>query len=167
MPEDEVLHCYRHPNVETTLRCYRCNNPICTKCAIRTPVGYLCPDCAHNIKQRYANATTGDYVITAVVSLVLGGLAGWLPITGWITVLLSPMAGTLIASLVNKLIKHHYGEWIWLIVALGIGLGGLPYAGTLLLPLLGGYSPSWFGLLWWAVHQALAISSAIAILRLE
>ncbi len=42
----DVLHCQRHPNVETGLRCGRCETPICPKCAVFTDVGARCPDCA-------------------------------------------------------------------------------------------------------------------------
>ena len=35
LPETKAIFCYRHPNVETSLRCNRCNKPICVKCAQR------------------------------------------------------------------------------------------------------------------------------------
>ena len=38
--------CADHPDVETRLRCSRCGKPICPRCAVRTPVGMRCPDCA-------------------------------------------------------------------------------------------------------------------------
>jgi hypothetical protein len=38
--------CTYHPEVQTGLRCSRCGKPICPKCAVRTPVGLRCPDCA-------------------------------------------------------------------------------------------------------------------------
>jgi hypothetical protein len=38
--------CARHPNTQTRLRCSRCGTPICPMCAVRTPVGLRCPDCA-------------------------------------------------------------------------------------------------------------------------
>jgi hypothetical protein len=38
--------CSYHPNVMTGLRCNRCGKPICPQCAVRTPVGMRCPDCA-------------------------------------------------------------------------------------------------------------------------
>lgn len=41
-----LVPCARHPNVETALRCGRCNTPICPKCMIMTPVGARCRDCA-------------------------------------------------------------------------------------------------------------------------
>jgi hypothetical protein len=42
---ETVLHCYVHPNRETSLRCNNCDRPICAACAIRTPTGYRCREC--------------------------------------------------------------------------------------------------------------------------
>lgn len=44
--EEAVVHCARHPNVETELRCGRCETPICPRCLVQTPVGARCRDCA-------------------------------------------------------------------------------------------------------------------------
>lgn len=41
-----TLRCARHPNIETVLRCGRCNTPICPRCLVGTPVGARCPTCA-------------------------------------------------------------------------------------------------------------------------
>jgi membrane associated rhomboid family serine protease len=38
--------CYLHPGREATLRCSRCERPICLDDAIEAPVGYQCPQCA-------------------------------------------------------------------------------------------------------------------------
>jgi len=42
----ETLHCARHPNTETALRCGRCDTPICARCMVMSPVGARCPTCA-------------------------------------------------------------------------------------------------------------------------
>jgi uncharacterized membrane protein len=42
----ETLHCARHPNTETVLRCGRCDTPICGRCMVMSPVGARCPSCA-------------------------------------------------------------------------------------------------------------------------
>jgi hypothetical protein len=42
----QAVRCSYHPDVETMLRCSRCGKPICPRCAIRTPVGMRCPECA-------------------------------------------------------------------------------------------------------------------------
>ncbi len=45
-PPTGQVPCSYHPNVLTGLRCNRCGKPICPQCAVRTPVGMRCPDCA-------------------------------------------------------------------------------------------------------------------------
>lgn len=42
----ETTYCARHPNVETLLRCGRCETLICPKCVVMTDVGARCPGCA-------------------------------------------------------------------------------------------------------------------------
>ncbi|MGN6605851.1 MAG: rhomboid family intramembrane serine protease [Jatrophihabitans sp.] len=39
-----VLHCYRHPDRETMIRCTRCERPICPECMHPAAVGFHCPD---------------------------------------------------------------------------------------------------------------------------
>ncbi|MFN8457573.1 MAG: rhomboid family intramembrane serine protease [Anaerolineae bacterium] len=60
---EEALCCYRHPQVETSLHCNRCNKPICAKCAQRTPVGFRCPDCMLEIEGRYYSQAKGSYIL--------------------------------------------------------------------------------------------------------
>ena len=55
-----TLVCKRHPNVETLLRCNQCNEPICLKCAVRTPVGYRCQDCIRAQQDKAYNMEPQD-----------------------------------------------------------------------------------------------------------
>lgn len=172
---EETLYCKWHPTVETGLRCYQCNTPICPKCAQRTPVGYLCRDCQRGRQKRFEQGTITDLIVAAAVSLVLGGIAGWfLPLTGWFTIFLSPVAGGLIAEAVWRLVQRRYSERLWWIVAGGIVLSALPYllvtlAAAIFIPASGyaGYAFNLFGILWAIVHIVLATSAAIARLRLR
>ena len=45
MKEDPTEICYRCRKNETNLRCQKCNELICYKCSISTPVGYRCTKC--------------------------------------------------------------------------------------------------------------------------
>jgi hypothetical protein len=40
------MQCATHPNVETDLGCSKCGKPICPRCAVQTPVGMRCRECA-------------------------------------------------------------------------------------------------------------------------
>jgi hypothetical protein len=76
--ESYELFCYRHPDRPTSLRCYNCNRPICIKCANKTPVGYICPECMREAEDTFFNSRPLDYLIAAAVSFPLSLLIGWL-----------------------------------------------------------------------------------------
>lgn len=76
--------CYRHPNRPATLRCTRCERPICVDDAIDAPVGYLCPECARQPKHvqraqrrvRGAASAQGTTTLLVIIGVVfLGQLA--------------------------------------------------------------------------------------------
>lgn len=78
LAETHELFCYRHPDRPTSLRCYNCNRPICMRCANKTPVGYICPECMREAEDTFFNNRSLDYVIAAAVSLPLSILIGFL-----------------------------------------------------------------------------------------
>jgi len=163
--------CHWHPKTETSLHCYQCDTPICVKCARRTPVGYICPDCQRGRKQRFEQAKGTDYVIAGVASLILGLLASVLPLLGswWYLLFLSPLAGTGIAELVWRLVGRRYGQRLWWIVSAGIVAGALPALALGLLQLTTVFQGNLWGLsgiFIWLVHVVLACGSATARLRL-
>jgi hypothetical protein len=170
----EPLHCENHPGVETYLRCNRCAKPICTRCAVRTPVGYRCKECVR-AQQRtyYDDFGLQQYGIAAAVALPLAILAGWIvPRLGWFTLFLGPVTGTVIARAVRWALRRKRGEMTWLVVCGAIAIGGaIPVAQQAILPLLApGGTVSWsigllLSLLWAAVYVATAAGAAYGWLR--
>ncbi len=75
-PQAAALHCHYHPHRETRLRCNKCGKPICTECAIRTPVGLRCPDCVRQVQDKFYTATTADSIKGVAAAFVGGLLAG-------------------------------------------------------------------------------------------
>lgn len=73
--------CADHPDVETRLRCSRCGKPICPRCAVRTPVGMRCPDCAGTRATVVANpAGTVKAALAGLAVATLVGIGwGYLP----------------------------------------------------------------------------------------
>lgn len=135
----EPLYCVNHPTVETRLRCNKCGQPICAKCAVQMPVGYRCRDCV-SAQQRafYADFRPVYYLIAAAVALPLSLIAGWLiPRLGWFTVILGPVVGGGIAEAVRWAIQRRRGQYTWLIVCGAIVVGALPGLIASLLSLLG------------------------------
>ncbi|MFF8291600.1 rhomboid family intramembrane serine protease [Streptomyces sp. NPDC016309] len=45
MEQAQMPGCYRHPGVETGVRCTRCERPICSACMVDASVGFQCPEC--------------------------------------------------------------------------------------------------------------------------
>lgn len=127
--EDMTAVCYRHPNRETSLRCYTCGKPICTQCAVKTPVGYSCPDCIRDLRATYYNATTLDYILAIVVGLPLSVLAAYfVGLLGFFVIFVSPIAGRIIGQVVFWAIRRRRGRWLPHLVAGTVALGALATA---------------------------------------
>ena len=169
--------CANHPKVETRLRCNKCGKPICTRCAVSTPVGYRCRECV-NAQQRayYADFRPTYYLIVAAVALPLSLVAGWiLPRLGWYVVLLGPIVGGGIAEAARLAVRRRRGEYTWLVVCGSIFIGALPALLMSLVsvfgPLAGGMNISGYlvgglaRLLWIGVYLLTAVGAAYARLR--
>jgi hypothetical protein len=75
-PAQDVMYCVNHPKTETLIRCSKCLDPICTKCAVRTPVGLRCPKCALGNRAPSYVVQPQHYLLVAVVALVASFIAG-------------------------------------------------------------------------------------------
>jgi hypothetical protein len=95
-------YCKRHPGVESNLRCSRCNDLICPKCLVHTPVGARCPDCAR-LRVNPAFDVSGGIAALATASAVGVSAAAW----GLYFILVSWAGGL--------------GFLLWLVAPLGIG----------------------------------------------
>ena len=158
--DDEVVYCANHPATETVLRCNRCGKPICTRCAVQTPVGYRCKQCVGEQQSVYFTGGAADYAIGGIIALVLGGIASYIVtvIGAWfIALILGPTIGIGIAEVVRLAVKRRRSQYLWMTVAIGIVLGSLP---ALLVSL---------GSLWrmiaYGLFLVLAIGAATARLR--
>ncbi|MFA4835808.1 MAG: B-box zinc finger protein, partial [Dehalococcoidia bacterium] len=73
------MYCARHPKVETNLRCGKCEQPICPKCVVQTPVGARCPDCAKLTRLPIFQVSILDHLKAVGVGLGLALSSG----TAW------------------------------------------------------------------------------------
>jgi uncharacterized membrane protein YeaQ/YmgE (transglycosylase-associated protein family) len=172
---EELLYCVNHPKTETRLRCNRCGNPICPKCAVRTPVGFRCRQCIKGQQAVFYSATSLDYLIAVVIGLVASVIAGTIMNgLGWFLALfLGPLVGGLIAEAVRRAIGRRRGRWIWLVVSACIVVGALvgplfSVALLLLMPQGGSYVLSSLGNLLFRInfiYVALAVGTVYARLR--
>jgi tetratricopeptide (TPR) repeat protein len=161
-PDDQVLYCANHPNVETMLRCNRCGKPICTRCAIQTPVGYRCRECVAGQQATFYTGGVPDYVIAAVIALLLGGAATFLmSLLGYwfFALILGAPVGIGIAEAVRFAVRRRRSRYLWLTVGGGMVVGALP---ALLLSLVGF---NLWSLLSIGLFLLLAVGAAVARLR--
>ncbi|MBN1314020.1 MAG: tetratricopeptide repeat protein [Anaerolineales bacterium] len=156
------LTCTYHPDVETTLRCNRCDKPICLKCAIQTPVGYRCKNCIREQQDVFFGAFWYDYLLAAIVTIPLAGLASYIIFSiGWLTIFIAPFAGLVIAEAVRLVTRRRRGRWLPLVVSVCIVTGSLPGVGFLLIGThLNPYVLPIGALIWQVVYLFLAVSSA-------
>lgn len=124
---EEVMVCANHPNRETTLRCNRCGKPICTRCAVHTPVGYRCRECVRGQQTVFETAHPIDYPIAAVVSAIGVGLGtSILMILGFWGLIVAPVAGGGLAEIVRWAVRRRRGRRLALAAIVGGVIGMLP-----------------------------------------
>lgn len=168
-PSGETF-CAYHPNRPATLRCNRCGNPICPRCAVRTPVGYRCKSCIRAQQRVFETARWYHFVLAFAVSGFLAWLASLLVgFLGLFIILLAPLAGVVIGGLLQRILRGHHSRYMPLAAAVGAALGCLP---QLLLALLlfldggpGGIAGGLLGLVFPLAYAVLMIGALLASLR--
>jgi hypothetical protein len=158
------LFCYRHPQIQTSLRCNRCNKPICPKCARRTPVGFRCPDCVREQEDKFYTGANTDYIIAVVIALPLALVSASLLIfllRGFflLVLLAAPAVAGFIAEAVRWAVRKRRSRYLGQIVAGCIVLGAAPF---LILALLAG---NFFALVVPGLFAALGAATVLARLR--
>ncbi len=120
-----ALHCARHPNVETLLRCGRCEIPICPRCSVMTPVGARCPDCAqvrrppiYTVSGRYLwQAIAAAVGLAAVGGVVFSIVAGFVGRSIFVGAILYLLAGIGIAEALSAAANRKRGPRLQLLAA--------------------------------------------------
>jgi hypothetical protein len=137
MPEtNNTLYCTFHPKTETQLRCNRCNQLICIKCATHTPTGYRCPECIKTQQKVFVTTRWFDPAIAAVISGLLsylGSLFTFIAFYSFILIFIAVGAGMLIVWAVKKAIRNRRSPVLKYVMSAAALLGGLiPVAGSVL-----------------------------------
>lgn len=113
--ESYQLFCHRHPGRETSLRCYSCGRPICSDCAVKTPVGYRCPTCIREAEEVFFTARTLDYLAAPLVSFPLSLVAGYMVLRfgagfGFFFIFIMFIVGGAIGGLIGRAAKRAVGR---------------------------------------------------------
>jgi len=115
------------------LRCYRTEVPICKKCAVKTPVGYISKEAARDQQNQFFDAEMTDYLLAGVtafvVNLPLGFFVtriGFLGFFGLIIVFfLASTVGGVISEAVWRVLRKRRGRYTGRVAALGILLSSI------------------------------------------
>ena len=126
LSEPQPLHCYRHPDRETWVRCGRCDQPICMKCAMEGPVGLRCKTCGKPTRDALASMRVSQIVIAAVLALGGGAIVGYAgSAIGYFGLVVAFFGGGIIAEVIDRAIGIKRGPRIMAIAVPGIVAGGL------------------------------------------
>jgi len=124
-----IVQCARHPEVETALRCSRCDTPICPRCLIQTPVGARCKDCARIGKNPIYTLTTGAALKAAGASIVGGIVMGliWgfvlMPFTfGFLSIFVGAGLGWVFTRLLEVVTRRKRGPYVVGFAVMGIAI---------------------------------------------
>lgn len=159
--EGVVLYCANHPNVETSLRCSRCEKPICAKCAVSTPTGYKCKECISGQQKVFSTAVWYDYPLAFGIAALLAAVGAFLVNLVWLilVILIAPAAGMIIAEAVRAAVRRRRSLRLWQVMAAGVIVGCLPFLASALL------SFSLWAILAQGFYVFTVVTSAVARLR--
>jgi hypothetical protein len=128
----ESTKCATHPDIETGLRCGKCDKPICPKCLVHTPVGARCRDCAHiaslptfqvNNRQLFISIAVG--LVIAVVYGFLWGLLSYFLDFIILNLLLGAGAGYCISEGMSFVINRKRGTKLAVIAGIMVVISGV------------------------------------------
>lgn len=149
------LYCANHPKVSTSLRCNRCEKPICVKCAVSTPTGYRCKECVRGLQKTFDTTVWYDYVTSLSISAILSFIGSRIvPSLGFFTIFLTPIAGVIIAEIVRAVLRKRRSLRLFRWTATAVAVGSLPFLLINLISALAFISQGGLGMLFGIVWQA-------------
>jgi hypothetical protein len=160
-------YCYYHPDVETSLRCNKCNKPICPKDAILVDTGYRCIDCVREQQKRFDTAKSSDYIVIFLVTGILsflGGLLIYILPWGFLSIFISPAIGGGIAAVANRSVGHRRSNQLFQLATIAVILGSLPFLIMHFYPTLNLWGIIWQG--WYTVSVTSTMAYRLKGIRL-
>jgi hypothetical protein len=118
------LYCYKHPNIETQLRCNNCDRPICPKDAVLTPTGYRCRECVRLHQKTFETAEWYDYPLAFGVAAILSYLGSLIGLRlSFFIIFLAPVAGMVVAEAVRLVVRKRRSRMLTLTAAAAAAIG--------------------------------------------
>lgn len=148
------MYCANHPDVETTLRCNKCEKPICARCAVLTPTGYRCKECIRGQQKVFETAGWMDYPFIFVVVAILAYIGSlFANRIGFFVILLAPAAGAAIAEVARLVTRRRRSRRLFVVAAVAAVIGCIPIALQFILQF------SLLGLVWQIIYGVLMTSA--------
>jgi len=117
------MRCALHPDTETNLRCGKCDQLICPRCLVQTPVGARCPKCAA-VKRLPVYTVPAIYYLRAIAAgfvsaAVLGAVWGLLPLH-MLAIFISMGIGYGVGEIISISVNRKYGIGLQVIAAVSM-----------------------------------------------
>ena len=160
MPTYETTYCKVHPKIETKLRCNRCEEFICSKCAVHTPTGYRCKSCVNEQKKVFDTAEWYDYIIgltsATILSLIASGIISAISFFAsfFMFIIVFGIAGgaaTLIGKTTHRLLRGRRSKNLFIASTSGVIVGALPVIFFFLL------AGNFYPLIWQGIYLFVAV----------
>lgn len=122
----ETMYCINHPDRETLLRCAKCNQPICTECAVRHPVGLRCPECARLKKVPTYDVSTPYYLRALGAGLgtsVLCSVIVQILTLSFFAFFAGLIAGGIIGEVISRVTSHKRGIGLQIVAGICVVFG--------------------------------------------
>ncbi len=118
------MKCPRHPDIETDLRCGKCEQPICAKCLVQTPVGARCPQCAALKKLPVFEVSRVFYIRAVAAGLLSAGVLGaiwpYIPFSGFFLFFIALIVGYAIGEIISLSVNRKRGPGLQIIAGVSV-----------------------------------------------
>ncbi len=159
-------------NTETTLRCGKCDKPLCPKCLVETPVGARCRECARMRKLPTFQVSPRNYLVALGTGLGLAiGLGIAWGAVGWalrlflhvnLNLILSPAVGYTMGEVISLSVNRRRGRGLAALAGFSMAMS---YLAAVLFPWGLGYPSNPMFLILDLIAIALGILLAVNRLR--
>lgn len=103
----EVTYCARHSSQESSLRCGKCEQFICPRCSVLTPVGYRCRECAQ-LRRLPQFEVSGTLFLRSAAAGLATSLLAWflLSYVVFLRFFLSFLVGAAVGEVMSRLSRR-------------------------------------------------------------
>jgi len=120
------MKCALHPNIETDLRCGKCDQPICPKCVVQTPVGARCPKCAALKRLPVFEVSPAFYTRAIAAGLltaaVLGAVWPFIPLNGFFLFFIALGVGYAIGEIISFSVNKKRSRGLQVIAGVSVAV---------------------------------------------